>query len=89
MFELGDFVRIKEDFDKYESSNSIAVNINMLKYAGRTCYITKKTNYYYKVSLSEDWVWDKNWLEFVPEEPMGKGPIDIDEDSFIGVFQNV
>jgi len=88
MFEEGDFVRIKKDFEKYRNPGDPGIDPKMLEFAGKTGHITKKTDFY-RISCAPHWVWDEDWLELALDEPTYDKQINIDEDSFMGVFQNV
>ena len=93
MYEIGDKVRIIDDFWKFRyniddpGGEDPDVDPAMKEYACRTYEIEEVASNYktYRYRLKKaHWWWDERWLE-----PVSQAAINIDEDSIIGVFQNV
>lgn len=93
MYEIGDKVRIIDDFWKFRYNSDDPggedpdVDPAMEEYACRIYEIEEIADKYttcrYRLKKAH-WWWDERWLE-----PASQVTINIDEDSIIGVFQNV
>ena len=89
MYNVGDRVKIKNNFDKLRfeyddvGGRDPGIDNDMLEYAGTeqvicTC-IQRKPTPFYEMEDAGLWAWDERWLEPIKE-------ITIEEDSVLGVF---